>query len=402
MSVSFTIDPDRLAEADRRIAAANRRLTRNGIAERFTYTTTTAWVNREINGVRVRREEATLTLETPRIGYSGWTFVARMEKEEAGMVVHTAPGQSLAGWKRPDDTWCDHCRMDRDRLKVFILRNDDTGELKQVGGTCLNLFLGIAPAGLWALGFHDDLRGDFFPEHDDEEAWERARAGGRITVPLREVIALALAASDRGRRYVSRDSAYMATPTADVVKTLLFAAKVPPDLVAVKDDRDRLLVERPGLVDEVLASVDSVNPDSDYGMNVRAVAESEWIGERSIGLAASLVAVWARETQRRVEAEQQTRGFLADVGETLRDVSATVTLARGDSGFYGPTTLLVMKAEGTGHVLKWFASKDVDVEAGDLVRIKSAKVKEHAEYKGTDQTILTRVRLEKLPALVAA
>jgi hypothetical protein len=170
----------------------------------------------------------------------------------------------------------------------------------------------------------------------------------------------------------------------------------------VREASDRLLREQPEVVDAILAAAESVSPDSDYGENVRTVAASEWIGERSIGVAASLVAVWARETQQRAEAEQQTRGFLAEVGETLRDISATVTLARGFNGYYGPTTLLVMKTGGTGHVLKWMASKDVDVEAGDRVRIKSAKVKEHGEHKGTDQTVLTRVRLEKLPELVAA
>jgi hypothetical protein len=63
---------------------------------------------------------------------------------------------------------------------------------------------------------------------------------------------------------------------------------------------------------------------------------------------------------------------------------------------YDWVTMLVMRTDD-GHVLKWNSSTVGDeVEPGDRLLLTSGSVKAHSQYNGVDQTVLTRVRFEKL------
>lgn len=138
---------------------------------------------------------ARVTLSAPQITAPGYTFLAALTREEAGMVVRTAPGQSLDGWTRPDEHWCDYCRKSRARSTSYVVRNEETGEIVQIGKSCLVPFLGVSPAGLWAL------------QYDPEDLVPAEPSGGPGSAQLfgvRELLALAWVITDEGRRYLSR------------------------------------------------------------------------------------------------------------------------------------------------------------------------------------------------------
>ncbi|EHI43407.1 hypothetical protein OPAG_06685 [Rhodococcus opacus PD630] len=83
-------------------------------------------------------------------------FFARLGEGEAGYVSFCAPGQNLDGWSRPDTPHCDYCGKFRRRAKLYVLRHTDTGEIAQVGASCITLFLGVKVAGLWTLEYDLD------------------------------------------------------------------------------------------------------------------------------------------------------------------------------------------------------------------------------------------------------
>src|SRR5665647_3411889 len=218
----YDIPSARLHDAIAKIDAANRKLERAGIENRFTYQTQEylKTSTRDAYGYpQVSHELRTkLTLSEPEIAYNGWQFVAALDATEHGLIARTAPGQDLEGW-RPDTQACDHCGKARHRNSTYIVQNA-AGDRKQIGSNCLEPFLGVKPKGLWALEWDLDMEEP--AERDDDDA--SGSGGGSDAIPVRDLIATALAVSDGGKGFMSRAKAteWERTSTADATNSHLF------------------------------------------------------------------------------------------------------------------------------------------------------------------------------------
>lgn len=386
-----------LSAALAQIDKANARLARTSIAERFTYelepyvrTRTSAF------GIETGEDRVRLTLSAPEIGFEGWVFVARLVEEEAGYIAFCAPGQNLDGWTRPDTAHCDYCGKSRRRSKIYILRNTATGEIKQVGASCIVLFLGVKVSGLWTLEF--DL--DELPETGDD--WVGGIVGA-VDQSLHnlDALALALAFSERGRGYISRARAENTghTATVETIRTAIWGLNYVRDperrsiLLSGIDEAKKIRAQEPELLDAVKAAAESLDNSSDYGMNMHTLLGGEYISAKSLGIFVSLVAVYARQQQFDAERATVAPGFVADVKARIEDVAATVTVSRVIPGAYGPKTRLVMRTDDD-HLLTWLATGSRNETPGMRVRILRATVKAHETYRDQDQTVLTRAKLE--------
>ncbi|GEL48765.1 hypothetical protein CHO01_38810 [Cellulomonas hominis] len=389
-----------VAEAEARITKANRRLERAGITERFTYEVGEPYVSTDENGHdRFYRD---LTLSHPTISYNGWEFAAAVDHLETGPIVRSRPGVELNGW-RPEVSECDHCGTTRRRSATYLVRHAD-GTTKQVGSSCMADFLGVKPAGLWALGFD--------PLEDDEDGW-LAGGGGHTddATPTLEVLATALAVTDGGREYLSRDAAmWQGRPaTGDAVRTQLYGAGLretpqqAAERVHIAEQTQRYLDD--GTAAAVLEYARTMDGEGDYATNLRTLAGGEHVTYRHSALLASAVSGWARENERRAVREAKAAayvpGYLAGVREKVAGHTAVVEKVVYLDGYaYGSTDTLVLMRSETGHTLKWKASGRKDLEAGQKLTLTGGTVKEHGSYRGQDQTVLTRVKYELEPAPV--
>jgi hypothetical protein len=408
-SAQFYVFPaSRLGEAVAAIENANRRLVRAGVQAQFSYSTEESLVPVRVEGVATgtMKSMVILALSAPVLRFSGWEFIATLVHEEAGVIARTVPGRSLDGFTPATDRTCDHCGTNRARKDTYLVRHvgstgpdgavieAGTGEVKQVGSNCLAAFLGIRPAGLWALEFELDAS---FTTGDDSDA----RTGGvtDYRVPVTDVIAYALAASDGGASFVPRSAvAYGGTATVDIVRMMMWGtASQRADLaeqIAAVEGIDAALIEK------VLDAAHSIEGDGDYPTNMRILASGEYVDERNMALLVSAIGAWnraeQREAQRTVRAEI-TKGHLGVEGEKISDVGAVITGVRFTDGFRYDTTntILTMIATATGHQIKWFASSRLDYQQGDTVLITRATVKKHDTWQGTDETVITRAKLTK-------
>ena len=403
---TFTFPAENLEEFHHLIGKANRRLARAGAADaRFTPAITVNTVTEvTVDGIEVSTEMATATMDSLRLSLGRYTFVARLVPESAGMTVHTAPGESLAGWERPaaDDMHCDHCGTDRYRVNLFVVRDEDTGQFIQLGQQCIQLYTGMKPKGLWALTFDADI-----------DAWatgQGGEGGGSRTRAwsINQVLGLALALTGMGKGYISRARAEergLNATGGDIHRCL--NRWLPTDADCRRSDRlraerDRLLAAisdglgyaaDEDLMAEVKAAADTLNSDSDYAWNLAVIlaADSGTVSSKNVNTLGSLVLVFhrLREDVARKAAAPKVAGFIGKVGDRLRDFDVNVTAVRSLEGDYGTTTLMVGTTDD-GHTVKWFASGDRDWQAGDRLHFGAATVKAHETYQGTDQTALTR------------
>lgn len=200
-----------------------------------------------------------------------------------------------------------------------------------------------------------------------------------IMAHYRSVLALAWVISDQGDRYISvkRAQSEGITSTADMVREALWGERNEEVL-----DAARKVWADNTVIDELLDC--AYKATGDYGDELRTAMMNQYLGRKSLELAASIVGLSARK--------RVYRGYLAEVGSKVAMVSIKVSTARVLEQSYGPSTLIVgVTAEGK--MVKWFASKVVCVLPGDTIMVKSATVKAHEEYRGSDQTVITRARL---------
>lgn len=405
----------RREELDKKLATANGRLARAGIDQQFVavYEPYEKKVRRGgvelpdgtlFGGVEMVEDWLRVTLSDFSISTGHYTFVAALVAEEAGYTVHSAPGQNLDGWKRPpvDDIHCDHCNLKRDRKRLYIIRDERDGSLAQIGHSCIELYTGIKIKGLWALEFDKELRG--FGEDDD-----LGGGGSDYRAPISAVLGMAFAFSDEGRSYISVNAAEagVGAATGGEVRCALFYPPTRPSSRHPEAQRQYekfIATMRRGyefakdeaLVADILAAAETLKPGTDYADNMHVIlaGESGYVGQRNVGILASLVAIYAREKELAVKREQDkkappAKGFLAPVKQRVKGITLALTTVRQFEGHYGWTTLLIGRTPEQ-HIVKWFASGQHNYEPGDTITLTAATVKAHEVYEGTDQTVITR------------
>lgn len=207
---------------------------------------------------------------------------------------------------------CDHCGLNRDR-KMTVLIEDEAGERKQVGTSCLRDFLGHDPKNvLWIV--EQDINGFF----------EEGGFGGPEYDPTRRVLNQA-AACVRVLGWTPKSAPDWKTPTVSSVNFNLY----PPKGMSTHDFethgerahvtfQDRETVQR---AFEWLAD-DERSGNSDYIRNLRSVCMSDFALPKYLGLLVSLIGAYERaigkeaERRAREQAERARRATAAPVPVT--------------------------------------------------------------------------------------
>jgi hypothetical protein len=322
--------------------------------------------------------DATVTGDAPK--YDGWTFLARLEWADGGMVAFTAPGIDSIDRDGLSEGTCDHCGINRYRKYTFLVRHDD-GRTMQVGSTCLKDFLGWDTSPVWISEPTDsDLFGDagyghYSPSYTVESvlsaAWAAIQQFGYVPSqgygqPTKYTVADILDPYDAK----SRELATAIAP--HVADAASMAHKIHEWILS-----------------------DDFNGASDYVYNLKNIARSEYVESKFFGFLVSAPQAWAKAQERSLIRQRESAEMLnewnGEIGDKL-ELSVTLKSIRYIDGPYGVTDLYTFA--GTDHrVYKWFSSRMIfnDV-SDDVVKIRGT-VKKHESYQGNRATVLTRCKV---------
>ena len=423
MHQTYTIPAANLAALAERIGKLNKRAAKLGVAP-ITYTTTHARWEEQIvrSGFEPRwqtkgdelkpdykltgrvREWLTLevTGETPK--YAGWEFIATLEPIMAdGAWVNLllcVPGQTLPPGYRQQGSICDHCRTARNRKQTFVVRYED-GTFKTVGRQCLKDFLGHTdPHKLAAWAEMLCELGSLCGASESED-W-----GGGCYAPDCYDLQTFLdwtTACVRKDGWVSRTKAreydHAGRATADDVLYLLGRAptgEARADWVKAREEREPN-AEQKAEAEAALAWVreitDAECEENNYLANINAVAKNGGVTYKTAGLAASIVAAYAKAHDRlNYAARQAARPASNWVGTIGKRENFTVTVEKiiPVEGNYGSTGIHKMTTEA-GDDVTWFASGSTKwLEPGQTLTV-TATVKSHTTFENRKQTVLSRV-----------
>lgn len=327
---------------------------------------------------------------------NGWAFAAILQhlSDDEGQnqnIVRIVPGFEEAlpvEYRTADSGNCDHCHTYRRRNDTYVVRNVETGEYKQVGSNCLRDFLGHTSPELYAR-FAEALETFFsYVGADDVEIDYTADSHLWQIEDFLTLTAARIRKDGWVSKKVAREDPYGKPATANVVVNQLTDKASDADWYVTPNDADVEIAEA------ALEWARDIDPNTvnDYLYNVRVIASQRFVGWRTSGIAASIIAAYRRATEgERKRQERRESNYVGAVGDKVT-VEGLVVFTDHYASDYGSTQLIKVETD-EGNVVTWWSSNDQDVTQGQT-RIKlTGKVKKLEEYRGQKTTVLTRCKL---------
>lgn len=316
----------------------------------------------------------------------GWTFIAKIEHTDAGNLIMCAPNMECPSAYRDAEPICEHCGTRHHRKETFVIRSDK-GEYRQIGRNCLALYTNGLDAEACA--------------QYAEIAYLLERDGGR-------------APSGEGWGY--DPEVFVAACLANIEKDgydrdnmdLRVEHSIRWQEGESRPSAMRYLEEREDKVRAVIETARAMTPVSDYERNVQVVLSMEAIPMKYVRIVASYCAKYLRD-QMKAQATAKKAAESSHVGEVGERIRFKVKATDGKAyrilftksvyiawNTYS-TTYVVELIDTDGNVYKWNASNlgalDQAITEGATELQIVGTVKEHSEYKGVKQTVITRCRL---------
>jgi hypothetical protein len=333
------------------------------------------WVEREILVLPI-------VLSGPMsVAYEGWEFVATIQHlPNAGNIIRAISDEhEIPKNYRDAHSDCEHCQINRYRKDTYLVRHEG-GNFVQVGSSCIKDFLGgnspdniIQVANFIAelVSFMDGMS-------------EGYGGGSDINYHIHDFLAQTSAVI-RDHGWLSKSKALdEQTPTAIHVANNFSMDPPRGHVPSIVTDSDR---ERGVAATEWAELISDEECDkSDYLYNIRTIARSGLVGHRTMGYAASIMSGYDRY----MGEVNKPKNPSQHVGTIKKREIFSLNLVKHTSydGMYGTSHRYQFHDEN-GNVLIWKASAPAKMVEGKRYAIKGT-VKAHSEWKGVDQTELTR------------
>ncbi len=341
-----------------------------------------------------------IDLRFPVVKLAGWRVIGMMEPLQAGTLLfafsHEASDAQLLEPYRMKPIGCDHCGSKRKRSLGFVLQEEATGKVAQVGSTCLKDYTGLDPA---ALLFLARLAGRLLSDEGDEGRFGR----GRRSRPTLEYLAdVVFCAQSHGFFSVGKARDAGVEPTYSEALTLDHALQHDKELAAkYRASQDACQEQARQILDWVQALPED-SADA-FATNVAIVLSQELLDLSERRQLATAAAAWSlyRKAQAPAEAAQTVPStHLGSVGDKLK---TTLKLLRSTSFDTAYGVLFILVFEDAQHrIVVWkTGSPPQTLTAVDSVGAcfsAQFRIKAHSDYKGTLQTEVTHLKvLELLP-----
>lgn len=264
--------------------------------------------------------------------------------------------------------YCEHCRTAQKRNKTILLRNA-SGELKQVGTNCIKEYTGIEEIEL--LGTMQAVNSILI----DADSTTGIYSGA----PSEQVSA----AEYLGKCiHLINTKGYYKEIKADALKPT-----APAPTEAEKE-----------AAQNVIEYFKSNNFDDDFLYNIKVQLMHEYTKPRN-GFIAYAYEAYRRELEKAERQRQRAEAAAASsyygkAGDKIKGLQVKGRIIAGYETIYG-YTYIYQFTDTENHVFIWKTSKSIETDdGGNYSGTISGTIKDHTEYKGTKQTVLTRVKAE--------
>lgn len=388
----YKVPFDNIPKLEKQIEKLSRKSVKLGCGEIYIVPFNTLEEKQKNGTVRRFVEILFSGFEAPKL--NGWSFVARIDhSSEAGNIIRPVPGATVPEFYRTATCACDHCNRKRYRRDTFLVQNEE-GEYKQVGSSCMMDFLGgndpekiLKLAEL--LGYANEYARGSMEVGDDRKYLDL------------EAYLSHCAAMIEKHGYLSRSKMIeineQRAPGKEVTSTAMLAMDnmFPPsakhaELPMLIEDRHVELAQKS--IEWAQALGEDGSTLSDYEHNIHVLAATGFIEFRSVNYAASIVAGYMRKHNLFPQREEKkVSSHVGAVGDKLAEFEVTLLGSFGRDNGRGGYTFFHRFADANGNVFTWSTATYIDAEKGEKLML-SGKVKAHDLFRDIKQTALTHCK----------
>lgn len=327
---------------------------------------------------------------------NGWVFAGTIEHTAHGNILRSISNEHKIPERYKDaEPYCEHCHTKRARKDTYVVFNEETGEFKQVGKSCLKeytngLSLEMAAMILQWLS----------------EVEKHCNLGSGISrKEYFDVKNISKYFVETMRKYGWANSSWGADSTKsramDFYRYDRGACWSEYDKKRIKNMIDEVDFDKNHTTDEYIESALNWAKSwdnkewNDYRENLRIIANMDCCEYRHLGYLASLYMAYDKEMEREIKKMERakTKADSAHIGQVGDKVSENIKewkcLTAWDTQ-WGTTFMYEFTTED-GNLLIWKTGKFLDEEAE--FKTVSGTIKAHNEFRGVKQTELTRCKL---------
>ena len=360
-----------------------------------------------------------------------WEILGVLDHEE-GLII-SAPNKQVPYDRVPknlhDSSNCDHCHTKRYRNKTIFVENQDTGEIKCVGGTCIRYYLGYNYDKIMniitELNMFKNHFGDTGGGWGDDDWFEGF--GGRRYNPEDEVVDIkdilkyffywvnikGYMSKAAAEKY-SEKSETEKLSTSEIVNRQLRYVYVPP-IGGHKEEMERWEKERKEYDNIIQKTDDKYFPlvsefieekykDNNFLLNSRNFFISGGVKIKQMRYVISACSMfWGMKLSQDIKNQKAEKSakliFIGTVGEKEKLENLTVVNVSGFEGSFGWTNVYRLQ-DSNGNVFTKFGtinqrfltedSPTENIEQGAIVSF-TAEIKKHDTYRDIKQTVLGRL-----------
>lgn len=321
-------------------------------------------------------EYVTITIDESIIKLNGFNIIGRIDDVEGSIIVS---GMSdMSKYRNVSMTRCDHCNTARKRNHLVLLSNKESEVV--VGSTCLTDYTGHASALSylssisWIMNLQETL---------DAEGFCSVKAKSEV-INIKSLLNLGVSVV-RKFGYVSSTKAFETTKesTKSIVASTLFDRELSygADWITESDK------ETAAKVIEWFET--SKHQDSDYFHNVSIFMEKGYVPLRFIGYIVGLIPWFKKATEEKTENIQSIH--IGAIGQ--KKVRLTIELVHSvfiGAYAYGAAPSYMHVFRSGSNMVRY--NTTTEFEVGMIYEVE-ATIKDHTEYKGNAQTVITRAKI---------
>jgi len=325
----------------------------------------------------------TLTIESEIITNGNYELWAKLDHSNNGNIVTTFDSHEI------DQRWftlapnCECCSTNHQRSVTYIVRNINNNTFLQVGSSCLHDYTGIYPD--MAIAFLSlctelyDYSAGFYEENFPPSKFFEVR------------IAIALAVKS------INTNGYIKAEYLNSTKNAIL------ELDANDVTNDDLLKS-----DEIITWLKLNSFSDDFLTNCKNITSQSFVKKQYLGFLAYLPIAFRKWNENQIEEskkqeKRKNSNYVGKIGDKVQFEIKSWSLVSSFETMYG-TSFVYRFTDYQDNVFTWFTSSRPENEeytdydknrqlyrTRDLKSIKGT-IKDHNEYKGEKQTILTRCK----------
>ena len=321
-----------------------------------------------------------------------WELIALLEHSNDGNIIKNINNDvEVPESFRTSDCICEHCRSKRERKKLFIIRNTETGDFKQIGSTCLKSYTGCLSAEYIAAWL------DGITEFEEEDGNIGSGIGKHyykvdfaIQIASNIVDKIGYFSFENGGECSTKNIMQSALSgrgkwLSNINNELIKQGLPPFELNELYNESSKEKVHN------MIEYYMNLEGDSNFIHNIQVILKTGYVSANNLGFIAYIPEGYRKHIEKQEEREQSKDEYFGDIGTRYKNVPIrSIRIVARFTNRYGFTTLYKIILS-SGNILMWNASGDIS----DEIEYKNITftVKDHKEYKGEFQTVVTRCKL---------